>query len=82
LPHSVGEPLTRGITWRCDAGKRFTAHLGSRGAEVQAAGHSYALLHVQGQGARYASAGVTYQELAGAASLSGAAGGPYENCRH
>lgn len=82
LETPVGHPVTRGITWRCTGGKSFTAHLGSNGAQVHAGGHDYALAHVSGAGARYASGGVTYQELAGGASLTGAPGGPYENCRH
>ena len=78
----VGHPVAPGITWRCDGGHAFRAHLGSSGAHVNAGGHDYALPHVQGQGARYAGGGVEYWERAGTASLTGAPGGPYQNCRH
>lgn len=78
----VGSPVAPGITWRCDGGHSFRAHLGSRGAEVHAAGHDYALPHVPGEGARYTSGGVQYWEHAGTATLTGAPGGPYQNCRH
>src|SRR5262249_37840536 len=81
-PASVGPSVAPGITWRCTGGHAFSAHIGANGAAVHAGGRTYDLRHVSGTGARYASGGVEYGERAGEASLTGAAGGPYENCRH
>jgi hypothetical protein len=78
----VGRPVAPGILWRCDAGHSFRANVGSSGAHVHAGGRDYALPHVQAQGARYAGGGVEYWERAGSATLTGAPGGPYQNCRH
>ena len=78
----VGQRVAPGITWRCDGSRTFSASIGSRGAEVHAGGRDYALPHAPGSGARYAAGGAEYWERAGQASLTGAAGGPYRNCRH
>ena len=77
---AVGAPRT---TWRCDGGSSFTASYTNGGALVRAGGRSYALPHaLSGSGARYASGDVEFWEHAGTATLTGAAGGPYANCRH
>jgi membrane-bound inhibitor of C-type lysozyme len=71
------------MDWRCDGGAAFSARIKSGGtAEVFAGGQVYNLPHVAGAtGARYAEGGVEYWEHGGSATLSGARGGPYNNCR-
>lgn len=75
-------PTLAQVHWRCPGGKSFGAHVGTE-AVVFAAGHTYRLAHARSaSGLRYESGGIEYWEHAGQASLHGAAGGPYENCRH
>jgi membrane-bound inhibitor of C-type lysozyme len=78
-------PQTGGprMDWRCDGGAAFSARIKSSGvAEVFAGGQVYNLPHVQAaSGARYAEGDVEYWEHGGEATLSGAQGGPYANCR-
>jgi membrane-bound inhibitor of C-type lysozyme len=70
------------MDWRCDGGAAFSARISSSGAEVFAGGQVYNLPHVQGaSGARYSNGAVEYWERGGEATLSGAHGGPYNNCR-
>jgi membrane-bound inhibitor of C-type lysozyme len=71
------------MDWRCDGGAAFSARIKPDGvAEVFAGGRVYNLPHVQAaSGARYESGGVEYWERGGEATLSGAQGGPYNNCR-
>lgn len=71
------------MDWRCDGGAAFSARISSRGtAEVFAGGQTYSLPHVPGaSGARYSNGSVEYWERGGEATLSGARGGPYNNCR-
>lgn len=71
------------MDWRCDGGAAFSARIKSNGeAEVFAGGRLYNLPHVQAaSGARYSNGSVEYWERGGQASLNGANGGPYENCR-
>ncbi|WP_395646835.1 MliC family protein [Terricaulis sp.] len=77
---AVGAPRT---TWRCDGGSSFTVSYTDGSARVRAGGRSYNLPHaVSGSGARYAGGGVQFWEHAGTSTLTGAAGGPYANCRH
>lgn len=76
-----GETVGAGATWRCDGGKQFRVSFTRSGARVSAAGRTYNLPHRTGGGARYVNGGVEYWERAGTASLTGAAGGPYRNCR-
>ena len=78
---SGGAPIGNLMRWHCDGGKSFGVGLTTTGARVAAGGATYALPHVQGAGARYASGGVQYWEQAGTATLTGARGGPYNNCR-
>lgn len=78
-----GSTLTR-IDWRCSNGGAFSVRINAQGqAEVFAGGQLYHLQNVSGSsGARYANGSVEYVERAGEASLHGAAGGPYDHCRH
>lgn len=75
--------LTGRMDWRCDNDRAFSARIGADGrAEVFAGGQVYRLPHVAGaSGARYQEGGVEYWERGGQATLGGAAGGPYQNCR-
>jgi membrane-bound inhibitor of C-type lysozyme len=77
-----GDNIGNRITWRCDGGKSFGVHFTTTGAEVYANERSYTLPHAQSaSGARYSNGRVEYWERAGQAELSGAAGGPYVNCK-
>ena len=77
-----GQSIGSGITWHCDGGSAFSVRFINGGAEVSAVGRTYALPHVQsGSGARYSNGAVEYWEHGGQATLSGAPGGPYANCR-
>jgi membrane-bound inhibitor of C-type lysozyme len=71
--------------WRCDGGAAFSARVSTSGegsAEVFAGGQTYRLPRVAGaSGLRYSNGQVEYAERAGTATLSGARGGPYNNCR-
>lgn len=70
------------MQWRCDGGAAFSARITGDGAEVFAAGQTYSLPHVAGaSGARYSNGTVEYWERGGEATLGGARGGPYNNCR-
>jgi membrane-bound inhibitor of C-type lysozyme len=79
---SGGAPGDR-MDWRCDGGAAFSARVSTTGtAEVFAGGQVYRLPHVAGaSGARYSNGAVEYWERGGEASLGGAPGGPYANCR-
>ena len=72
------------VDWRCDGGSAFSVRIKSTGrAEVFAGGRVYDLPHVESlTGARYSDGTVEYMERAGEATLTGARGGPYANCRH
>ena len=78
---SSGAPVGNLVRWHCDGGKSFGVGFTTTGARVAAGGATYALPHVQGAGARYANGGVEYWERGGQATLTGARGGPYNNCR-
>lgn len=71
------------MDWRCDGGAAFSARIKGEGtAEVFAGGQVYNLPHVQAaSGAKYSNGTVEYWEHGGEATLSGAHGGPYNNCR-
>ena len=71
------------MDWGCDGGAAFSARIMSNGAaEVFAGGQVYNLPRVEGaSGARYSNGAVEYREHGGQATLSGARGGPYNNCR-
>lgn len=70
--------------WRCDNGVTFASRNTTGGnSEVVAGGQTYRLPGViAGSGVRYFDGHVEYWEHSGEAILNGAAGGPYENCRH
>ncbi len=78
-----GGPAGPRMDWRCDNGAAFSARIsGSGTAEVFAGGQTYTLPHVAGaSGARYSNGNVEYWERGGEATLTGAHGGPYNNCR-
>jgi membrane-bound inhibitor of C-type lysozyme len=71
--------------WSCDGGAAFSARISTGGdgsAEVFAGGQVYRLPRVAGaSGLRYSNGSVEYWERGGSATLSGARGGPYNNCR-
>jgi membrane-bound inhibitor of C-type lysozyme len=71
------------MDWRCDGGAAFSARINASGAaEVFAGGQTYTLPHVAAaSGAKYSNGRVEYWERGGEATLSGAHGGPYNNCR-
>jgi len=71
------------IDWACDGGAAFSLRYTAQGeADVFAGGQTYLLAPAQtGSGARYADGLVEYREHQGQATLNGAAGGPYANCR-
>lgn len=68
--------------WRCDGGAAFSVRFSANAAQVFAGGQLYDLPAAQsGSGTRYANGAVEYREHGGEATLGGAAGGPYNNCR-
>lgn len=73
----------RRYDWRCEGGAAFSLRYNGLGAaEVFAGGQTYALPQAEsGSGSRYSDGTVEYSEHRGRATLTGAAGGPYENCR-
>ncbi|MBC7768640.1 MAG: hypothetical protein H7124_07615 [Phycisphaerales bacterium] len=72
-PAQTGGPRT---DWRCDGGAAYSARIADSGAaEIFAGGRVYTLA---ASGARYSDGQVTYS---GDGALTGAAGGPYNNCR-
>lgn len=76
----AGGPRT---DWRCTGGAAFSVRFDGDAAEVFAGGQLYNLPVAQsGSGARYSNGAVEYREHQGEATLNGAVGGPYTNCRH
>jgi membrane-bound inhibitor of C-type lysozyme len=73
----------RRYDWRCDGGAAFSLRYNNLGAaEVFAGGQTYNLPQAEsGSGTRYSNGSVEYGEHQGRATLTGAHGGPYENCR-
>lgn len=68
--------------WTCDGGAAFSVRFAGESAEVFAAGRVYTLSQAAtGSGIRYTDGTVDYREHQGEASLGGAFGGPYNNCR-
>lgn len=68
--------------WRCDGGAAFSVRFSSGDAEVFAGGQIYQLPSARsGSGARYSDGTVEFWEHQGEATLNGAHGGPYTNCR-
>ena len=71
-------------TYACAGGKRFTAayHLKGDCVSVGAGGRSYSLRHVpSGSGVKYARDGVELHAKGTEATLDGALGSPYRDCR-
>lgn len=68
------------IDWRCDGGAAFSVRVNeaTHKAEVFAGGRVYRLDQI---GAGYSNEQVRYIDQGGSASLMGANGGPYDNCR-
>jgi len=78
-PAHRGGPRT---DWRCDGGAAFSIRFQGTSAEVFAGGQLYNLPAAQsGSGSRYSNGSVEYWEHQGQATLNGARGGPYANCR-
>lgn len=70
------------VEWRCDGGAAFSVRFSENAAEVFAGGQVYDLpIAVSASGARYSNGTVEYWEHQGRATLNGAHGGPYANCR-
>jgi membrane-bound inhibitor of C-type lysozyme len=71
------------MDWRCSGGAAFSARIKTDAtAEVFAGGQLYRLPHVEAaSGAKYSNGAVEYWEHGGGATLTGAPGGPYTNCR-
>jgi membrane-bound inhibitor of C-type lysozyme len=69
--------------WSCDGGAAFSARFPSSGrAEIFAGGQVYTLRSaISASGARYSDGTVEFWEHQGEATLNGARGGPYTNCR-
>ena len=68
--------------WRCDGGAAFSVRFDADRANVFAGGRMYDLPQVQSaSGARYSDGAVEYWQHQGEATLNGAHGGPYANCR-
>ncbi len=68
------------LDWRCEHGAAFSIRINTqaRQAEVFAAGRIYRLDDL---GTGYSNGEVRYVEQGGVANLTGAFGGPYNNCR-
>ncbi len=65
--------------WSCANGRAFSLRYNAAGAaEVFAGGQTYTLAP---SGSNYSNGQVIYSPQGGGASLTGAFGGPYENCR-
>ncbi|MEQ1490886.1 MAG: MliC family protein [Terricaulis sp.] len=81
-----GGPASGPFTqWRCEGGAAFSVRISTEGegsAEVFAGGQTYNLPRVAGgSGLRYSNGSVDYRESGGQATVGGARGGPYNNCR-
>lgn len=66
------------VYWRCAEDRAFNLRHVSGGVEVFAAGQTHAL---PPSGDDYSNGTVTYSVNRGRATLTGAPGGPFENCR-
>lgn len=79
---ATGGPSGPRTEWRCDGGAAFSVRFEGDEAHVFAGGQTYALPRVvSASGTRYSNGAVEYWEHQGEATLNGAAGGPYANCR-
>ena len=68
------------VNWRCANDQDFSLRYVPSGIEVFAGGQTYRLDPVAG-GEGYSNGAVTYAENNSHATLTGANGGPYENCQ-
>lgn len=76
------DPAAGRTDWMCEGGAAFSVRFSSNRAEVFAGGQTYSLPSaVSASGARYSDGAVEFWEHQGQATLNGARGGPYANCR-
>lgn len=83
-PDAPAAAVPESFTFACAGGTHFSVRYDADAdiADVAAGGRHYTLTRaVSGSGARYAAGGVEFWEHQGEASLTGAAGGPYQDCR-
>ncbi len=67
------------INWRCAGGEEFSLRRVAGNVEIFASGQTYTLSPA---GERtYSNGAVTYSVTGGRGSLTGAYGGPFDNCR-
>jgi len=79
---AASDPSLGRTDWRCDGGAAFSVRFANERAEVFAGGQTYSLPSaVSASGARFSDGAVEYWEHQGQATLNGARGGPYANCR-
>jgi membrane-bound inhibitor of C-type lysozyme len=79
---AASDPSVGRTDWRCAGGAAFSVRFAGARAEVFAGGQVYRLPQVEsGSGVRYSDGAVDYREHQGEATLGGARGGPYNNCR-
>lgn len=69
------------LQWRCAAEQNFSLRHVPSGIEVFAAGQTHRLFPVAGADGQFSNGAVTYAENNSRATLTGANGGPYENCQ-
>lgn len=69
------------LNWRCADEQDFSLRHVPSGIEVFAGGQTYRLEAVAGSDDQYSNGVVTYVEANSHATLTGANGGPYENCQ-
>ena len=83
LAACASTPGSTGRTdWSCGGGAAFSVRFQGSAAEVFAGGQIYRLPRVAGaSGLRYSNGSVEYRESGGQATVGGARGGPYNNCR-
>lgn len=67
------------VAWRCEGGQDFSLRRVAGNVEVFAAGQTHTLAPAGER--NYSNGAVSYTIESGGASLTGASGGPYENCR-
>ncbi len=76
------DPAAGRTDWACAQGAAFSVRFEGARAQVFAGGQVYTLPQTEsGSGIRYSDGTVEYREHQGQATLSGARGGPYNNCR-
>jgi hypothetical protein len=66
------------FNYRCEGGKAFSYRRVPNAIEVFAAGQT---IRLEGADGNYTNGTVTYAESGGRAALTGASGGPYDDCR-